>query len=348
METMVIFRNLERIKQCGKPGDLWSTKVCYFFSLRFVSLIQDTNITPDMVTWMSIVVSIIASVLLLIFPKQYSYWVFAAILYQISYILDCADGQLARFKKQFSLNGWRLDLYSDKFKESLMYISITYVLSFQSPAYWFVGMGTMALLSLGRYVKLYEILNNTMFKEIERVSNVNINRVLKTRECLEKIISLRKKSHLQLDNIGKYYFCLLLFALLGHMEWFLFVVIIDTTVSFILNLWRQINTEVYVKFKFKEANEQDKEIVLFGIGVGGKKVLANMLEEGIHISYICDNNESKWGTLVYGVEIVNPERLKEGKDTVLVFITSIWWYDIKQQLLELGIREEQMIIMYDY
>lgn len=344
----MLFKNLDRIKQCGKPGDLWSTKVCYFFSLRFVSLIQETKITPNMVTWLSIIVSIIASIFLFLFPQQYTYWVFSAILHQISYILDCADGQLARFKGQISLNGWRLDLYSDKFKESLMYISIAYALSFQSKAYWIVGMLTTALLSMQRYVKLYEILNNTTFKEIERVSDVDIEYVTRMRSFLGKLTNIRKKLHLQLDNIGKYYFFLLFCTLLGHMEWYLFIVIIDTIVSLVLNLSVRINNEVYIKVKLKEVLTQGKKIVLFGSGVGGKKVLANMLEEGLNVSYICDNNESKWGTRVYGVEIVNPLKLKAEKEVVFVFITSIWWYEIKQQLLKLGLQEEQIISMYDY
>lgn len=343
-----MFKNLDKIKECGKPGDLWSTKVCYFFSLRFVSLIQDTSITPNMVTYMSMLVSIAASILLLVFHNQYLYWVIAAILYQVSYILDCADGQLARFKKQFSLNGWRIDLYSDKFKESIMYISITYALSFRSAFYWFVGMGTLALLSLGRYIKLYEILNNTMFKDIDRVPNIDINKVLNSRKKLENIIGIRKKYHLQLDNIGKYYFLILISSLLNHMEWFLYIVIVDALLSLLLNLLMRINTEIYIKSKLKEVISQGKQVVLFGVGVGGKKVLANMLEADIPVHYICDNNQKKWGTEVYGVKIENPLRLKKAKENTFIFIASIWWYDIKQQLLNYGIKEEQMVSMYDY
>lgn len=48
------------------------------------------------------------------------------LVHQISFIFDCADGQLARFKQQFSSYGAWLDQTADRIKEYVLALSLAY------------------------------------------------------------------------------------------------------------------------------------------------------------------------------------------------------------------------------
>jgi predicted aldo/keto reductase-like oxidoreductase/dTDP-4-amino-4,6-dideoxygalactose transaminase len=77
-------------------------------------------------------------------------------------------------------------------------------------------------------------------------------------------------------------------------------------------------------------------IVLFGSGAEGKRVLAALKANGIAVHKFCDNNSQSWGSTVEGVEIINPDVLSESDATVL--ITSYNYHnEIKNQLAEMGI-----------
>ena len=96
---MGLFKNLQEIKACRRPGDFW-TNFCHKLSVRFVSLIQDTRITPNQLTLASLFFTILA--VCLISSRSYALRVYGIVILQIGYIFDCADGQLARYKKIFS------------------------------------------------------------------------------------------------------------------------------------------------------------------------------------------------------------------------------------------------------
>ncbi|MCI0182701.1 CDP-alcohol phosphatidyltransferase family protein [Sulfoacidibacillus ferrooxidans] len=117
--------DFKAINACAKrPADIWTNYFYYFFSLRFVYMIRKTPITPNQVT--------LASFFLLLF----SAWLFSlgtremillgVLVHQISFIFDCADGQLARFKQQFSSYGAWLDQTADRIKEYVLALSLAY------------------------------------------------------------------------------------------------------------------------------------------------------------------------------------------------------------------------------
>src|SRR5690554_566469 len=202
---------LNRIRKHAKQMDFWTVSFCHFFSLRLVAVIEKTRFTPDMLTWSSFFLCLSGAVLLFIYPGNYGWQLAAGLLFQTSYIFDCADGQLARYKKQFSENGWRVDLYSDRIKEYVILISMTYALISDWNWIWFAGMTAMAVLSLQKYLRVQEIMNSTLLAANSRKKLPNAVKVNRCKAGLERIKAVKEKYHLGNMNIGEFYFLNLVF-----------------------------------------------------------------------------------------------------------------------------------------
>lgn len=112
-----------KIDACAKrPTDIWTNYLYYTFSLRLVYLIRNTRITPNMLTLSSLILVLLGCIGFA--TGERTYVVSGLIVIQISYVLDCADGQLARYKQQFSpLGGW-LDQTADRIKEFVILFSL--------------------------------------------------------------------------------------------------------------------------------------------------------------------------------------------------------------------------------
>ena len=108
-----------------------------------------------------------------------------------------------------------------------------------------------------------------------------------------------------------------------------------------------------------------KQIWIFGAGNTAALYangFARLEKEGFQIAGYTDNNESKWGTLCNGKEVVSPAFLQENKEEVCVLICSIQSRVVKavsRQLGEMGIdnypvdevilkqHAEQVLAVYD-
>src|SRR5262249_35717031 len=77
--------------------------------------------------------------------------VVAALAFELSFVLDCVDGQLARLKKTTSLVGHHLDFLMDEIKAFLVFASVTARLwRFSGDTnYLLVGLAGMACLGAG-------------------------------------------------------------------------------------------------------------------------------------------------------------------------------------------------------
>lgn len=53
--------------------------------------------------------------------------------------------------------------------------------------------------------------------------------------------------------------------------------------------------------------------------------------------FTCDNNQAKWGTMLDGLEIKDPEELRALPDTCAIFICNIYYEEIEQQLRGMGL-----------
>lgn len=82
--------------------------------------------------------------------------------------------------------------------------------------------------------------------------------------------------------------------------------------------------------------DMDKEIVLFGAGSYGENVYRTLHKVNKEAAYFCDNDPNKWGTYFCDTKVLSVDELLEIKDKVNVLITSIFYEEIREQLVALG------------
>lgn len=86
--------------------------------------IQATRITPNQLTLASALMCLGAAAYVAVAPFwSLPIWVFAAI-FEASFVLDCADGQLARWRGVASPAGHLLDFLMDELKATLVYVAV--------------------------------------------------------------------------------------------------------------------------------------------------------------------------------------------------------------------------------
>lgn len=115
-----------KIYDCAKrPIDIWTNYLYYTISLRIVYVVRNVKaVTPNGVTLFSLLLALVGCVFYA--GGSRTNIVTGLILVQVSYVFDCADGQLARYRKQYSpIGGW-LDQIADRIKEFAVYFSLAY------------------------------------------------------------------------------------------------------------------------------------------------------------------------------------------------------------------------------
>ena len=105
-----------------------------------VYFLRATPITPNQVTFLSAALAAGACAMFALWPGVVGAIVAAAV-FELSFVLDCADGQLARLRKTASPLGHLLDFLMDELKAMLLFGSVAIRL-------W-RGSGDVALLLVG-------------------------------------------------------------------------------------------------------------------------------------------------------------------------------------------------------
>jgi phosphatidylglycerophosphate synthase len=85
-----------------------------------VYALRNTPITPNQVTFLSALIAAGAGVMLALLPG-WTWLVVAAVVFEFSFVLDCADGQLARLRKMASPLGHLLDFLMDELKAMFIF-----------------------------------------------------------------------------------------------------------------------------------------------------------------------------------------------------------------------------------
>jgi len=90
------------------------------YLLRYIA---DINwITPNHVTLFALFLGVLASICFIVASPLSM--ILGALLVQLSFIVDCMDGQLARYRQQFSALGAWLDRIADRVKDFLYFFSL--------------------------------------------------------------------------------------------------------------------------------------------------------------------------------------------------------------------------------
>ena len=103
-------------RRTRKPHDIiWNRLVARPLAALVVVPLARTGITPNQVTFLTLPVFLAGAALLALRPS-WSALVASAAIIELSYVLDCADGQLARLKGMSSPVGAHLDFLMDELK----------------------------------------------------------------------------------------------------------------------------------------------------------------------------------------------------------------------------------------
>ncbi len=257
---------------------------------RLVRLLVKTKITPNQVTLISVLFSLIAAVVF--FRGDYSSLVIGALLLEIGILIDCVDGQLARAKNMGTKMGGIYDHTSDDV--TLVCISIavgTLLFRELAPSFWLwailvsLGLLTTLLLASSQFFYAEELVFLSRHKRLGWLENelkeirsdyrgkkwlrdfpfktilslylfrlrcisflVSITNPYRTylRDCMKPYSEQEISRYHQLNQgplrlwrfcgIGFLSFLLLIFCLLGRIEWFIAFLIIAGNLVFFVTL----------------------------------------------------------------------------------------------------------------
>ncbi len=115
-------------------------------------------LTPDRITLLSFVVAIVSTVFIV--QGGMVNFVIAAILIQASHVLDCMDGQMARYRKTPSALGSYIDKLTDQIQVTLWFGAVGYAAYLQAHDITplilaFVGVAFYSLRGYAKYVAIH-------------------------------------------------------------------------------------------------------------------------------------------------------------------------------------------------
>lgn len=84
-------------------------------------------------------------------------------------------------------------------------------------------------------------------------------------------------------------------------------------------------------------DQQAGKIIVFGAGFAGFQIIKALEERSIKVEYICDNKESLWGTIRYGIEVIPPDDLLKFPDASIIIGINKRIDEVLEQLNRLGI-----------
>ncbi|NCV77403.1 MAG: CDP-alcohol phosphatidyltransferase family protein, partial [Actinobacteria bacterium] len=113
------------------------------FSKLLTWLAVRIKATPNQVTLLSFAIGLYSAYL---FSRAtFLATLVAAILLQVSIIVDCVDGELARYTRQFSKLGAWLDAVTDRVKEYMVFLGLAYGASKEGKDLWIPALAMMSI-----------------------------------------------------------------------------------------------------------------------------------------------------------------------------------------------------------
>lgn len=112
-----------RLRACVKAeDDLFATYCVSSYSPRLVRWAARAGLTPTAVTWLSVALALVAAALYAAGGRSGA--LIAALVLYASFVLDCVDGQLARYRQSSGRFGGWLDALADRGKEYAVYAGL--------------------------------------------------------------------------------------------------------------------------------------------------------------------------------------------------------------------------------
>jgi hypothetical protein len=135
------------------PDLFWNLYVCRPVAAVFVNLLKDTRVTPNQITISAVVVAAVSAGMLIAWPG-YVGLVVAVVVFEASYVLDCVDGMLARWRGIQSTPGHLLDFLMDEIKAFVILAAVAVRLFREHQDARFLLLGIAGLVALASGIAL--------------------------------------------------------------------------------------------------------------------------------------------------------------------------------------------------
>jgi len=146
VESQIAALNIARLRlrMANRSNDgFFSVFFLRKFSKLLTWLAVKVHATPNQVTLLSFAIGLYSAYL---FSRGTFVTILSgAILLQLSIIVDCVDGELARYTRKFSKLGAWLDAVTDRVKEYIVFLGLAYGASLDGKALWIPAMAMMAI-----------------------------------------------------------------------------------------------------------------------------------------------------------------------------------------------------------
>ena len=210
----------ETYRLTRKLPDLpWNQYVCRPVAAVVVHALADTRVTPNQITLASLVVAACAAALLVVLPAGSTVALVVAVLvFEASYVLDCADGMLARLRNQQSTAGHLFDFLMDEIKAFA-------ILGASSVRLWlehgrderYLLLGIFGLVSLATGVALTTFVRRPEI-ETPRAATPGVPAATKSRSPIGVVIGLVERVAKLVIHYPSYIW---IAALAGRLDWYL-------------------------------------------------------------------------------------------------------------------------------
>lgn len=142
-----------------KDDEWWSSFVTSPIAIAVSYLVVDVKwLTPNLITLFSFLVAIVSA--LFIIGGGAVNFVIAAVLIHLSHVLDCMDGQVARYRGSLSLSGGYYDKLTDQIQVLIWFGAVGYAAYAQSedvlPVFLaFIGIAFYMLRGYSKYIDIF-------------------------------------------------------------------------------------------------------------------------------------------------------------------------------------------------
>jgi phosphatidylglycerophosphate synthase len=193
------------------PDLFWNLYVCRPPAAVLVAALAGTRVTPNQITLSAVVVALV-SVLVLLFVPGYLGTLTAIVIFQVSYVLDCADGMLARWRGIQSTAGHLLDFLMDEIKAFLLLAAVAVRLYLDHADVRFLLVGLFGLVALATGIALTTF---TRRPEIAPPRAEGVAAAPVRRSLVGRALSLIERAAKFVIHYPSY---ILFAALAGHLE----------------------------------------------------------------------------------------------------------------------------------
>jgi len=168
VESQIAALNIARLRlrMANRSNDgFFSVFFLRKFSKLLTWLAVKVHATPNQVTLLSFAIGLYSAYL---FSRGTFVTILSgAILLQLSIIVDCVDGELARYTRKFSKLGAWLDAVTDRVKEYMVFLGLAYGASLDGKALWIPAMAMMAIQTF-RHLSDYNFAQSVMIRAEEK------------------------------------------------------------------------------------------------------------------------------------------------------------------------------------